>query len=261
MSARLAQLQQNFQHFLLYGEDHIDNYIVGKDKDFIKSRLAIYAEGYRLRLLDVVSDDYPVTQALMSEQVFHRLVDSYIKAYPSETYSIRHFGFHLPRFLAETEPYKQQPYLAELAEFEWRLDETIDAADATSKTREDLLNIPQEEWNEMKLVFHPAMGLFTLNWNIIDIKTAYAKDEALPEPKKTQEPVFCLVWRKDLRSYYQQISSAKAAAIQTFIDGNNFAQACEALMNFMPEDEIPIFVVDLLARLLEDKLIIDIVVG
>ena len=63
-------------------------------------RLRIYADAYRLRLADVLGQDYPATKAMLGDARFDALADAYLRAHPSTRPSVRHFGHAFADWLA-----------------------------------------------------------------------------------------------------------------------------------------------------------------
>ncbi|MCI0590089.1 MAG: DNA-binding domain-containing protein, partial [Gammaproteobacteria bacterium] len=61
----LRKLEESFQNALRYHSTEILDQIVGTEKASAEVRLAIYADGYRLRLLEALKKDYPALNTLM----------------------------------------------------------------------------------------------------------------------------------------------------------------------------------------------------
>ena len=112
------------------------------------ARLAIYANGYRLRLLEALDTDFSALHTLAGDELFEQIGRAYIDAHPSEHFSIRYFGQHLSAFLAQTAPYTETPVLAEMAALEWALTLAFDAADDPVLTEASLAMLPAESWPE-----------------------------------------------------------------------------------------------------------------
>ena len=127
----LHRLQNQFQDYLLNSNPLFQNSIVNTKKIPAETRLAIYANAYRSRLIDALAANYPVLQAHLGCAQFEELGQAYLSAYPSLHRSIRWFGDQLTHFLCKNSCYKEIPYLGELAQFEWTLTLVFDATDST----------------------------------------------------------------------------------------------------------------------------------
>jgi len=118
MRRRLPALQEDFQSYLLSLSGAMEQEIVSDTLD-ARMRLQIYADAYRLRLIEALETDFVALRAALGPEEFDRLGRAYIDANPSDHYSVRYFGRNLGRFLAQTDPYREQPVLADIARFEW----------------------------------------------------------------------------------------------------------------------------------------------
>lgn len=228
MNITLKDLQQNFKNHLFSLDSAIADHIVS-DKLPADFRLAIYANGYVARLVETLEGDYPVLSTLLDEASFFPLCQSYIAKHPSTYTSLRWFGRHLPGYLREHEPYKDEPYLAELAEFEWALVDAFNASDKASIAENDMAQVPVEKWPEVSFTFHPAVRTCQYQWNIIPIWQAHKDQRPLPKPQKLPKSETCLIWRQDLKTLFRTLPTDEAIAITAARDGANFSQLCEQL--------------------------------
>src|SRR5258707_1575006 len=67
-------------------------------------RLAIYAYAYSARLVECLSEEFPVLKHALGEEVFDAFAVEYLERYPSRSYTLFQLGVNFPRFLAETRP-------------------------------------------------------------------------------------------------------------------------------------------------------------
>ncbi len=82
MSA-LAQLQERFQGYVLAGDEAMVSAVVGTAKADASLRLDIYSQAYRLRLLEVLGNDFSGLKVLIGEDAFDELGRAYIETHPS----------------------------------------------------------------------------------------------------------------------------------------------------------------------------------
>src|SRR5579872_3970011 len=126
MSA-LKKLEREFQECVLARSNDMRGEVVGTEQASAEERVGIYVEGYRLRLLEILEDNFPGLLALLGEEEFDRLGRAYIDAYPSHHPSVRWFGKEMGEFLHKTSPYASRPELVEMADFELRQSDVFDA--------------------------------------------------------------------------------------------------------------------------------------
>jgi hypothetical protein len=153
MSA-LATSQAVFAQWLLHQDSGKCPRVQGINAD---ARLRIYADAYRLRLIEVLGNDFPKTRAAYGDEAFVAVAERYLHAYPSKHPSVRHFGRHFASWLA------RQPHTShatqELAHAEWAQIECFDAVDAPVLGIDTVAAMAPEAWPALLLQLHPAVRL------------------------------------------------------------------------------------------------------
>ena len=153
----LAQLQRDFQDYLLRGDAAVQAHVVGTARVPVGTRLGVYAGAYRSRLIDALAHNFPALAQLLGETDFQTLASDYLLAHDSPFFSIRYYGDALPQFLAAGEDYTAAPVLAELAQWEWAMGCVFDAADARPLAHEMLARIPAQQWAQLRFSWHPSV--------------------------------------------------------------------------------------------------------
>src|SRR5215471_4865055 len=126
----LADLQRAFQDYVLAGSDVFTAQVRDTSKADRVTLLDVYRDGYALRLIEVLTNDFPGVLAMAGPEEFDAMARAYIAAHPSHHPSVRWFGKRLAEFLAATAPYDRTPAAAEMARFEWALSAAFDSVDA-----------------------------------------------------------------------------------------------------------------------------------
>lgn len=223
---QLAQLQADFQASII-NEDHtmfktrvVDDAKVGAEK-----RLSIYADAYRLRIIEALSTAYPKLHRLLGDELFDTTARQYIDQYPSEYRNMRWVGDKMSEHLLGVLP--QHPIAAELASFEWALGLAFDAESAATVSVQDLAAISPETWGALSFDLHAAVQLLDLTWNVIPVWQALDAEEAPPAPVQNNEA--CLVWRADLNSHYRSINAQELEMLKHIKAGATFGELCESL--------------------------------
>ena len=99
-SGSLADLQRAFQDYLLASSDGFATAVRDTRKADRTTLLDVYRDGYALRLIEVLTNDYPGLMAMAGPADFDHLARAYIAAHPSRYASVRWFGQHLADFMA-----------------------------------------------------------------------------------------------------------------------------------------------------------------
>lgn len=94
MKSALAQLQSDFQAYLVDTAKGaaFKNRIVNDAKVGVKKRLSIYADAYRLRIIEALATSYPKLKALLGDDLFDATARTYIDTYPSTYRNMRWVG-------------------------------------------------------------------------------------------------------------------------------------------------------------------------
>jgi hypothetical protein len=251
----LAQLQREFAEHLRTGTETVAERIAATERVDVATRLGIYAEAYRLRLLEALTTDYPALREALSMEAFVTLANAYITAHPSTYYSLRYFGGHMSQFLRETADYADRPWLAELAEFEWTLSAVFDAADASPYTLEQASVLSPAFWPSMRLCLHPTVRRLNCRWNVA------AFWQAVPDWQESESAVPWLLWRKDLRVYFRSLDEIECRALDLSLAGADFSALCVALSELLPETEVPLRVAGLFRAWIVEALLSDVEIG
>ena len=233
--SHLSQLQNDFQAYLLDSAKGaaFKNQIVNDKKVGAKKRLGIYADAYRLRIIEALSNSYPILKALLGDDLFEKVARLYIDRYPSTYRNMRWVGDQMREHLQNSFP--QYPIAAEMATFEWALGLAFDAEDVPVLALPDLAAVPPENWADLTFKFHPSVQLFTFKYNVLRVWQALNAEELPPKVTQINEP--CLVWRKDLNSHYRSLDLAEFQAIQWIIAGASFGTLCEKLQENATEEQ------------------------
>ena len=224
------QLQQVFKQYLMQGNPGIREHISKQGVLTQGFRLNIYAHAYVARLVEALAADFEALSALLGEQQFYELGRDYIQAHPSTNTSLRWFGKKMASFLKRTNPYCQQPYLYEIAAFEWALVDAFNAAAAEPINLEHMAGLAPEKWPGLVLQFHSSVTLCEYEWNILPIWQAMRAEQLLPETAHTGAKQQCLVWRRDLRTGFRTLEADEALLLPMALKGKDFSQLCEFLM-------------------------------
>lgn len=235
--SRLLTIQNQFQNYLLNDEANFKNLIISTEKVSAETRLAIYHNAYRLRLIEALESNYPVLNMYLGTDIFEKIASEYIDQYPSYYRSIRWFGDCLATFLNGHQEYQSFPYLSELAAFEWMQTLVFDAADSAILQIEEMTKIPPASWMTMRLRPHPSLHKINLSWNIVAIWQAITENETLPEPVESSSPVPWILWRRDFMNRFSSLPEDESWALDMILKDCSFGEICEGLCQWVSEDE------------------------
>jgi hypothetical protein len=73
---------------------------------------------YEIRLVEALRVDYPGLERFLGEETFDELARMYVRAHPSESYTLNRLGDRLPGFVEQVEGLRQPRFVRALAELE-----------------------------------------------------------------------------------------------------------------------------------------------
>ena len=182
-------------------------------------RLRIYADAYRLRLIEILGNDFQATKAALGDDAFETLATGYIAAFPSTRPSVRHFGRAFADWLSTRAD--APPGANELARFEWLQGECFDAADTPALHIDAIAALPPDAWPDLRFFLHPAARLLaTRRLRLRNGQPAIAKRESR---------IDWLLWRQALDVHRRTLETDEAEALDALRDGAAFGALCERL--------------------------------
>lgn len=249
--SHLASLQNQFQDYLLNNQLAIKKSIAHTKQVPASKRLAIYFDAYRSRLIDALVNNFPLCLAQLGLSAFSELASDYIDKSPSSYRSIRWYGDSFALYLKEN----SEPYLAELAEFEWKMTLTFDAADEAILSIEQIAAIPAEAWPSLSFIPHASLQLMNFSWNSVEIWEALSQEQAPPKPLKQDKALSWALWRRAYINRFYAQAPDEAWALQALSQGSNFGDLCEGLCNWMDEQEVGLRAASLLKGWIQSGMI------
>jgi hypothetical protein len=252
---QLRRLQREMQRGLLGEESVIEAHIADTPPLTKEARLGIYRHAYVARLIEALQNYYPVLHQILGDEDFEALGTAFVRAYPSVHRSIRWYGREVASFLRVEPPFAEQPIFAEIASFEWRLAESFDSADAAVLDRAALASVAPGEWADLTFRFHPSVRRLSFEWNTVAVWKALSADEAPPAPERSDDAVEWLIWRHNLENYFRSVDCIEVTALDAALEGRNFAKVCDALSQYLSDEEVALRAASLVATWLDGGLL------
>ncbi|MGL4472866.1 MAG: HvfC/BufC family peptide modification chaperone, partial [Shewanella sp.] len=210
----------------------LQSHIVEQGKITAETRMAIYRNAYQLRLIETIETDHEILGLYLGDDLFDDMARLYIQQHPSSVPSLRDFCDDLPRFLTQQPPFAEHPILTDIAAFERRLLNTFDARDALRLSFSDLQQLPAQLWPTCQLRFHPSVQIFQCQSNAVEAWQSIKAEQAPTAPDYSASR-YWLLWRGDSRlTEFMSLLPFQYQLLMGFIQGLNFAQQCELMMQF-----------------------------
>lgn len=251
----LKQLQLQMLSWLQNGDPVIKDKVTGTEKVSVETRLDIYAHAYRYRLIEALEDTFPALHTLLGDEDFFNLGIDYLDTWPSTHFSLRYFGHQMGHFLGVNQAYKEQAVLSEMAQFEWLLRSSFDAADTEALVIDVLQQISPENWPGLRFAFHPSLQRLHLRFNVPQLWQVIDQQQTPIDIEENDFPIAWLIWRKDLRTYYRSMDVDEAWAMDAMISGSDFSDICSGVCEWVDEQHAAMRVAGFIQNWLSENLI------
>ncbi len=249
----LAGLQDSFQEALLTGGDGVLTQLADGPREPKDVLLGLYRDSYILRLIEFVENDHELLHAYLGDDGFEHMARGYAAAYPSRSRNAKDFCASLPQYLAEEEPYRNHPVLADLASLEKALNDAFYAKDATAISLPEIAGCAAGEWASLRFAPHPSAARLDFRTNAADIWSALKRDS---EPPQTEENGRhrILVWRQDVPKF-RVLAEEEAMLWNEAASGTRFGILCEMAANYGDPDDAAIRTAGYLQSWIASKLL------
>jgi hypothetical protein len=254
----LRAIQLRFQDYLEGKSEDFEQDIVSTENALAEHRLAAYYNAYRIRLIECLANDYSILQQTVGEEAFEYMVLDYLKLYPSEHPSVRWIGRQMAQFLRQSQQ-EEKDFLSELADFEWHQGLCFDAADSTEKfTLQNMAELDPALWPVATFNFHPSVRWLDLYWNVPPFWVSVEQDKTPEEKHRSEIPTRWLMWRSDLKPHWRSLEAPEAWAIEAALNGANFAELCEGLLEWMGEEAVAMSAAGYLKQWIHDDMMVSV---
>lgn len=192
------------------------------------ARLAVYRNGYRVRLRDALATEFP-SLGLMLGRRFGNLLDRYVEAHPSGHYNIRWHGAGVAAFLEYGLPWRDRPALADIARLDWAISTSFDAADEPVLAAADLADVAADAWVNLRLLPQNHLQILPTCHNIEAFRRAADRNDKRPRLRRHDKARHLLVWRQALTVHYRPVGMDELSILNGVMKGERFAALCERL--------------------------------
>lgn len=209
-------------------------HIAGNDRVSPVEALEIYREQYWLRHTSSLVEDFPGVGGVLGQAEWERLVEEYLVAHPPASFSLRDLGEKLPDFAATRDWLPHRDLVVDMARLEWAHADVFDAPAAGPLAPEKLRAVPEDGWEGVRLVTHPALRLLEVTYPVVELwqrlrasqsdESPGAEPIALPEP----EPVKLAVHRRQLEIVHDRLEPDAFTLLSKLVASTPLGLACQS---------------------------------
>jgi len=144
------------------------------------ARIGIYRNHAFATLGASLQGTFPVVCRLVDERFFAYATYEYLREHPPHSRCLIEYGADFADFLADFEPCKALPYLADVARFEWALNIAASVREAAPLEPQALAAVPANDAAYVALRLQPSLSYLTSPWPIDAIWQANQENEVPP---------------------------------------------------------------------------------
>ncbi len=147
----------------------VDRILTRSSRLSAAERLAVYTNAYTARLVDCLTEMYPILARTLGEDVFAEFACDYLQSHPSRSYTLSVLGQRFPGFLADSRPPRESgepldwaDFMIDLARLEWTIYEVFDGPgieDVPETIATSLRDLPADQWPDLRLATSPCLRL------------------------------------------------------------------------------------------------------
>jgi hypothetical protein len=206
-------------------------------------RLEIYNRQYWFRLQTAFNEDFPALRAVVGVVRFEALMNAYLAAHPSRSFTLRNLGSKLLDWLTQNPQYagRRLALALDVVRVEWACIEAFDNAELPPLSVEEVAAIGAES----SLALQPHLQLLALQYPADDLVLDMHKhqkresseagtrpesmDEESYEPLRLRKRATWLaIHRADLSLYYKRLSRSEYLTLCALRDGLTLPLALDA---------------------------------
>jgi hypothetical protein len=141
------------------------------------ARVGIYRNHFFATLGGLLQVTFPVVCRLVDERFFAYAAHEYVREHPPRSRCLIEYGADFADFLADFEPCKALPYLADVARFEWALNIAASVQDSAPLPPRALAEVPTNAAAYVTLRLQPSLSYVISPWPVDTIWQANQEDE------------------------------------------------------------------------------------
>lgn len=184
--------------------------------------MEIYRNAYRGRLLGALESSFERTRRWVGHEAFTAAACHYVLSHPPRGWTLDVYGADFPEMLASL--FGGDPEVAELAWFEWQMQQAFAAPDRAVLEPAALAaaGYGESDWEHIRFTMAAGFAMRAVATDCMALWTALA-DDAVGEPAVDQVAGGMLaVWRHGLCPHFRLLDDAEAMALGSLATGATF---------------------------------------
>ena len=191
----------------------------------VAERVRVHADGYPARVHESLADTFPAVVRLVGPEGFAALAHRYAAAVPLTSYNLNDAGAALPDFLRANESLVERPFLADLAELEWRVAMAFHA-DHAPPLDPGALGWSVDDWAGATLRFQPSVAVLSSVWPLLEL---WSSADPPVDPEPSDRPDDIVVRRVAFVVRCESVPEAESRGLRLLLAGCTLAETSARL--------------------------------
>jgi hypothetical protein len=206
-------------------------------------RLEIYNRQYWFRLQTAFNEDFPALKAVVGAERFESLMNAYLAAHPSRSFTLRNLGSKLLDWLTQNPQCagRRQALALDVVRVEWACIEAFDNAERAPLSAGEVAAIGADS----QLALQPYVQLLALQYPaddlVLDMHQNQKREssEAGTRPESMEEEPYqplrlrkratwLAIHRADLSLFYKRLTRSEYLTLSALRDGQTLPEALES---------------------------------
>lgn len=215
------------------------------------ARLAVYRNNVVSSLVDALAETFPVVQQLVGTEFFRAMAVLFVRQATPRSRVLAHYGQGFPSFVADFEPARGLPYLADVARLEIARVAAYHAADADPVSDESVAFAltSGDQMGELKLVLHPSVSTLDSRHAVVTLWAAHQVDDGAEIASVNVDvPESALVLRAGLDVLVLREPAGAVAFVEALRAGLDLGEAAARALAAAPAFDLTAVLSQLLAH-------------
>jgi Putative DNA-binding domain len=143
--------------------------VTAHNSDAPEERFAIYRNNVMVGLVSALESRFSATRNIVGADFFMGAAKLFAAAQPPRSPLMMFYGDAFPAFLADFEPAREVPYLADVAKLEAARTRAYHAADAKPLAPAALSGSPPDALADIRFILHPSVEIVASEYPVVTI--------------------------------------------------------------------------------------------
>jgi hypothetical protein len=199
-----------------------------------QKQLAIYSEGYCLRLGGAVRADYPTLIYYLGEKKANRLIADFVEKNNSLFYSLDFYPFKFAYFLQGN---KVDEPAKELALLESKIAEIFLLPDSEPLAPQDLLTLSESQLDEFRFRPRTASVMFRFSYDVERFIQEFRRGEKPKKPEKRENYLFVVRHENSVKRHY--LLAEEYQLLKMLFEGHSVDDAITEMNSEIASEMLP----------------------